>query len=567
MDQPSSAEVDYSQYASDPVAFGVEVLGHTYTPDVERLMRTCVESPVTIGHSSTGVGKSYALADLAVWWWRCFDDAAVYITCAPPEENLRDHVWKHIIDIRSAHLEIFAGARFPPRDMEIERAGARLRAFAIPVSASDHDVRERVRGKHAAHQLFLVDEANTCTPPLFDGIKACMVGAHERAVYCFNPDNDSGPVAIMERNGTGNVVTMCAFDHPNVKDGNNAIPGAVTREATVQRINAWSSPAKGGDRDTFEVPECLVGCVALKDDGTQYPLLPGGLRTITDPQLAYSVLAQYPRGGVWSYFDAAYLRGLLDDPYEPLEMEGKACLEPGDHGISGWYELYENCEEGHSYVWGADVAEGLIADDRDWHAADCIDCLTGTHVASYWGRGDPDQYANDLLWLTEEWQTDCSGPAMLIVERTGVGVAVVTALSRLGVRQYAREVTRTVSGQKITLPELGFSTNNETKQIVDACLRAGINAAASGSDAPMIRGQRVIEQCIHYVDLPGGKRGAERPYHDDHPRSFGLAWWWRQEYGYQEALARNERWQSRRKKLWDVDESTKREEETHTHWR
>ena len=113
----------------------------------------------------------------------------------------------------------------------------------------------------------------------------------------FNPRSQTGEVHRMERDRMANVVELSAFGHPNVITGEDVIPGAVTREQTVRRINMWTIPTGEGeqiDRDCFEVPEFLVGAVSHRNDGTPFAPLQGGYRRIMNPAFSYMVLGQYP---------------------------------------------------------------------------------------------------------------------------------------------------------------------------------------------------------------------------------------------------------------------------------
>ena len=69
-------------------------------------------------------------------------------------------------------------------------------------------------------------------------------------------------------------IKLSAFNHPNVVNGDNRIPGAVTRETTVRRINQWSRQLADGesvDGDCFELPTYLAGALAMDQSGAEYP--------------------------------------------------------------------------------------------------------------------------------------------------------------------------------------------------------------------------------------------------------------------------------------------------------
>jgi len=104
----------------------------------------------------------------------------------------------------------------------------------------------------------------------------------------------------MERDRRANVVQLSAFNHPNVRVGRDVIPGAVTRETTVRRINEWCRPLaeeEPKDGDCFELPSFLVGAVARSQSGLEYPFLRAGWYKVMEPAFAYMVLGRYPSQG------------------------------------------------------------------------------------------------------------------------------------------------------------------------------------------------------------------------------------------------------------------------------
>lgn len=118
-----------------------------------------------------------------------------------------------------------------------------------------------------------------------------------RLLVLFNPRMSAGIVYMKERNNQANVIKLSAIDHPNVVTGDNVIPGAVTREITVRRINEWSRPLGMNERigvDTFEVPDILVGCTAKSQAGIGYEPLVKGVRKIINPALSYMTFGEYP---------------------------------------------------------------------------------------------------------------------------------------------------------------------------------------------------------------------------------------------------------------------------------
>jgi hypothetical protein len=287
---------EHERYRNDPVGFATEVLGETFTPDVIRVMESVRDYPITIAKSGNGTGKTYGGAHIALWWYLCHLGAQVYMSAAPPEDNLRNLLWGELGGILAKHPQLLAGHR--TRDLRISRSDKEfITGVTIPSSGSPVQRQARFSGKHAPYLLFIVDEGDAVPDFVYRGIESCLSGGVGRLLIMFNPRARIGPVYRMERLGIGHVVEMTAFTHPNVVTGEDLIPGAVDRATTVRRINEWTRPLlphETPDSQCFQVPDYLVGVVGTDRLHRPYLPLPASWRKITDNQFSHMVLARYP---------------------------------------------------------------------------------------------------------------------------------------------------------------------------------------------------------------------------------------------------------------------------------
>jgi len=299
-----------AKYRADPVAFGRDELGEWYAAEIETVMESVRDYPVTIVRSCNAFGKTHGAARVAVWFYLMHDDAQVYTTAAPPMSNLRRLLWGEIGSIVQAHPDLFAEQAV--RTMHIERSPRSfVTGVAIPTSGTEAQREAKFAGKHAPHILFIVDEGDAVPEEVYRGIESCMSGGDARLLIMYNPRNQSGPVWIKERDKLANIVTLSALDHPNVRSGaDGKAPGAVTRAKVVARMNLWSSPLVDGEKpddECFEVPSFLVGETAEAPNGQMYPPLPAGWRRVTNPALWYMVFGQYPTAGANQLISRSWL--------------------------------------------------------------------------------------------------------------------------------------------------------------------------------------------------------------------------------------------------------------------
>ncbi len=278
------------------MGFGEQVLGESYTDEVRAVMESVRDYPVTIAKSANATGKTHGAARVAAWWYKAFEGSQVYVAAAPPEDNLRRLLWGEIMAIMHRHPKVFDGDKVA--GIQLSRSPLEFVAgVTIPSSGTTAQREAKFSGKHAPHLLFILDEADAIPDEVFRGIWGCMSGGHARMLCMFNPRAELGEVYRMERDGQANVVSLSAFSHPNVITGEDRIPGAVTRETTVRRINEWCRPLAPSEKpghETFEIPEYLVGETALSQSGRLYPPLQAGHYRIMQPAFAYMVLGQYP---------------------------------------------------------------------------------------------------------------------------------------------------------------------------------------------------------------------------------------------------------------------------------
>lgn len=297
----ATAELDFTTWVEE--AFGVSL-----SDGIKRMFESVAQSRVTIVLSANSTGKTHGAARLALAWWKVYSarqdtkHVEVYTAAAPPEKNLEDGLW--------AEIETATGEEAPKLFADDELLSMRAASAAkeyvtgvtIPQTGTDKQREARFSGKHADSMLFVVDEGDAVPRPVYDGIESCMSGGSDaRLLILLNPRQKRGPVYQKVRKDEANVIRLSALDHENVVQGEQVIPGAVTRETVVRRIAEWSRPVADGEdttgRVTFEVPEYLVGCTAETDDGGETEPLPSGERVVTDGRLCHMVLGVYPPAG------------------------------------------------------------------------------------------------------------------------------------------------------------------------------------------------------------------------------------------------------------------------------
>jgi len=244
----------------------------------------------TVTHNTHSAGR------IGCWWFLAFPNSQVYTAAAPPESNLKKLLWGEIGSITEKHRNLFDS--FTLTNLHIQRsAQSFLTGVTIPSSGTEMQREAKFSGKHSPHILFILDEGDAIPDEVYRGIESCMTGGHARLLVMFNPRAEIGEAYRMQRDGRANTVRLSAFNHPNVITGEDVIPGAVTRETTVRRINEWCRPIVVGQESidgAFVLPEFLEGIAAKSHSGNIYPPLLPGYYKVMEAAFSYMVLGQYP---------------------------------------------------------------------------------------------------------------------------------------------------------------------------------------------------------------------------------------------------------------------------------
>lgn len=419
------------KYKDDPVGFCRDVLHERTTPDTEKVMWSVLENPVTIARSSTGPGKSFCAASLAVWFYKVFIESKVYLTAAQPFENLKRILWGEVWAKVKRNRELFRydviRSLYVGRSEEEasdEGTNSFIVGWSIPQGGTAQDREAKFSGKHAPQLFFVVDEGDAVPDEVYKGIEGCSSGGMYRVLIMFNPKIRSGIVYHKETNRLANVVHLSSFRHPNVVEGKTLIPGAVDRPTTVRRINEWTRPMAVDEKEDeacYEVPEFLIGETAKAADGRLYPPLAGGMRKIVDPAFSYMVLGDYPTQG-----------------------EQQLIAEDWISSARARHDLYvaqygDRPPSGVLPIMGLDVAEyGVDAN---------VACFRYGGYVSFesWNGVDVDETGLRALHLALQ-----KNVSMAFIDATGVGSSVAPSMMRRGRERHAE--VRAVSVKTASSP-------------------------------------------------------------------------------------------------------------------
>jgi len=410
--QANKVAPDIAKYVADPIGFCHEVLGNSYTDEIKEVMLSVRDNPVTIVRSSNAVGKSYSAASLAVWFYKVFPDSQIYLTAAPPLGNLTKILWGAVTMMVERRPDLFTDTIKRKHTLiRSKNAMSFMTCVAVPTTGTSDQREAKFAGKHAPHLLFIVDEGDAVPEEVYKGIESCMTGGMARLLILFNPRARTGPIYVKERDNLGNTIHISAFNHPNVKEGRDVIPGAVTRQTVIRRINKWTrtlAKSEKPDAACFEVPSYLVGETAMSESGEWYLPLEPGWRKVEDAAFWYMVLGQYPAQSEFQLISKEYVERAQEN-YKKYVAEHGNVPPPGIKPILG-----------------LDIAEfGFDS------SVACLRYIDYVAPFRFWKGLDPDKIAVEALEYYI--QKDCE---IAQVDGTGVGSSVAPSMVRQAFQKY-----------------------------------------------------------------------------------------------------------------------------------
>lgn len=181
--------------------------------------------------SCHGAGKTTTIAALCNWKLSAFPDSLV-LTTASSWTQVRRTLWGEIR--KQARLaSLFESDQISMTSIKLDD-----KHFALGISPT---IPENAQGFHAPQMLIAVDEATGVDREIIDALWGNATGQDAQMILIYNPiSTDSFPFDA-EAQGDWHLITISAFDHPNVIEGRDIIPGAVTRQWIDDRLLSWSN--------------------------------------------------------------------------------------------------------------------------------------------------------------------------------------------------------------------------------------------------------------------------------------------------------------------------------------
>lgn len=238
-------------YPNDPVAFMRDTLGYQIWDKLAEICYSVQNNHNTVVESAFSCGKSISAAALACWYLVTHQPAVV-ITIAPTFNQVANIIWRYI-------RAVARRANLPGTVFETPRWEMAPDHYAIGLSPKKDTGREgdtisTLQGFHGPRMLVIMDEAAGLPKAIWDSVYGLAVGDQCRILAIGNPIEQAGPFYDATQNPSWQHIRISALDHPNVKEGREVIPGAVTRSWVEERAKEWATEVAPGTPNAVHIP-------------------------------------------------------------------------------------------------------------------------------------------------------------------------------------------------------------------------------------------------------------------------------------------------------------------------
>lgn len=210
---------DFEPYRDRPVAFIREVLdGDPWEVQREIAGAVLTDRRVAVA-TCNSLGKDWLAARLALWW--VYARRGRVLVTGPTERQVKEVV------MRSEVRPAFTSTPRLPGDLY--ETALRVEGTGGIIGMTSADASKLTGFHHPAGVLVLITEAQGVENLVFEAAAANTTGKEDAILAVGNPLAPVGRFFDITRRQRWRTFKVSAFDHPNVVEDREVIPGAVTR--------------------------------------------------------------------------------------------------------------------------------------------------------------------------------------------------------------------------------------------------------------------------------------------------------------------------------------------------
>lgn len=197
--------------------------------------------------SASGVGKTYFLSRLVLWFLDVYEDSLV-VTTAPNESQLKHNLWSEIGKAKDKFKRIRPNLRLKTLDLKPEGNNPSERITTqdshqaigrVAGVGANEQAATKMQGFHREHMLIILEEMAGIHPAIITSLKNTCTGKNNLMLGVGNPDSELDPLHQFAILPDSKLYRISALDHPNVVLGKDLIMGAVTDTSIQSRLDEY----------------------------------------------------------------------------------------------------------------------------------------------------------------------------------------------------------------------------------------------------------------------------------------------------------------------------------------
>jgi hypothetical protein len=213
------------------------VLGHHPWGTHAEILEAVATHPRVAVKACHASSKTFAAAELALWWISRYNDGIV-ITTAPKFEQVEKLLWMEL-------HKALRGSTFKYPKPNLTELKLEPGNYAVGWSTSEGI---NFQGIHGPHVLIVIDEAPGVEAEIWEAIEGARAGGDVHILALGNPTIAGGPFyeAFTERRSGWKTITIDAFATPNLEDFTLELLRSLPPDLPADRFNRapiWSAAA------------------------------------------------------------------------------------------------------------------------------------------------------------------------------------------------------------------------------------------------------------------------------------------------------------------------------------
>lgn len=229
-----------ARWRADPCAWAAERGGIELWSKQREVLESVRSHRLTVVESCHGVGKTFDAAVATAWWIDVHPPgSAKVVTTAPTGPQVKLLLWQ---EIRSLAAQAGLPGRVLTTQWVLDVDGVE-QIVAWGRKPADHEP-QGLSGGHALHLLVILDEADAIAPTIWTTAMGMLTGADSHLLAIGNPYQATSKMAEVARNGSGNLITIDAYESPNwtgEEVSDDLRRALVSKQWAADRLAEWGS--------------------------------------------------------------------------------------------------------------------------------------------------------------------------------------------------------------------------------------------------------------------------------------------------------------------------------------